>query len=58
MKGKANNGEYKITVPQHDLSVMVDGFKNNSGNGSWYLIAFTPAGDGAMMMGVSYLQTT
>ena len=27
MKGKANNGEYKITVPQNDLSVMVDSFK-------------------------------
>ncbi|HET9746658.1 MAG TPA: hypothetical protein VFP97_13155 [Chitinophagaceae bacterium] len=27
MKGKSNNGEYKITVPQNDLSIDVDGFK-------------------------------
>ncbi len=27
MKGKANNGEYKITIPQNDLDVKVDGFK-------------------------------
>lgn len=26
MKGKSNNGEYKITVPQNDLSIDVDGF--------------------------------
>jgi len=51
MKGKANNGEYKITIPQYDLSVMVDGFKiiPAMGLGTW--IAFTPATDRAMMMG-------
>ena len=27
MKGKENNGQYKITVPQNDLNVTVDGFK-------------------------------
>jgi hypothetical protein len=27
MRGKANNGEYKITIPQNDLSIMVDSFK-------------------------------
>lgn len=27
MKGKSNNGEYKITIPQNDLDVKVDGFK-------------------------------
>ena len=26
-KGKENNGEYKITIPQNDLNVEVDGFK-------------------------------
>jgi hypothetical protein len=51
IKGKANNGEYKITIPQNDLSIMVDGFKiiPPMGLGTW--IAFTPAQDGAMIMG-------
>jgi hypothetical protein len=51
MKGKESNGEYKITVPQNDLNVEVDGFKiiPFMGLGSW--IAFTPSGDGAMIMG-------
>ncbi len=51
IKGKANNGEYKITVPQNDLSIVVDGFKiiPAMGLGTW--IAFTPAGNGAMIMG-------
>jgi hypothetical protein len=26
MKGKENNGQYKITVPQNDLNVTVDSF--------------------------------
>ena len=51
MKGKESNGEYKITIPQNDLSVVVDGFKiiPPMGLGSW--VAFTPAHDGAMVMG-------
>lgn len=51
MKGAAKNGEYKITVPQNDLNVMVDGFKiiPPMGLGSW--AAFTPCGDTAMVMG-------
>jgi len=51
MKGKASNGEYKITVPQNDLNVMVDGFKiiPAMGLGTW--IAFTPSANGAMIMG-------
>ncbi|QEC56921.1 DUF1259 domain-containing protein [Flavisolibacter ginsenosidimutans] len=50
-KGKASNGEYKITVPQNDLSITVDGFKiiPAMGLGTW--IAFTPSGNGAMIMG-------
>ncbi|HVK96557.1 MAG TPA: DUF1259 domain-containing protein [Flavisolibacter sp.] len=50
-KGTSNNGEYKITVPQHDLSVIVDGFKiiPAMGLGSW--VAFTPSKEGAMIMG-------
>src|SRR5690349_10169050 len=37
MKGKSSNGEYKITIPQNDLSVEVDGFKiiPAMGLGTW-----------------------
>jgi hypothetical protein len=51
MKGKSNNGEYKITVPQNDLNIDVDGFKiiPAMGLGTW--IAFTPSKNGAMIMG-------
>ena len=51
MKGVEKNGEYKITVPQNDLSIIVDGFKiiPPMGLGSW--AAFTPCGDSAMVMG-------
>lgn len=57
-KGKTNNGEYKITVPQNDLSVMVDGFKiiPAMGLGTW--IAFTPSAEGAMIMGDIILTET
>jgi hypothetical protein len=51
VKGKSNKGEYKVTIPQNDLSIMVDGFKiiPAMGLGTW--VAFTPAGNGAMVMG-------
>ncbi|MHC2992705.1 hypothetical protein OB13_14355 [Pontibacter sp. HJ8] len=51
MKGQENEGEYKITVPQHDLNVEVDGFKiiPPMGLGSW--AAFSPAPKGAILMG-------
>ena len=51
IKGRSNNGEYKITVPQNDLSIDVDGFKiiPAMGLGTW--IAFTPSKQGAMIMG-------
>ena len=51
LKGKSNNGEYKITVPQNDLSIEVDGFKivPPMGLGTW--IAFTQGENGAMLMG-------
>jgi hypothetical protein len=51
VKGKSNNGEYKITIPQNDLSIMVDGFKiiPPMGLGTW--VAFTPTQNGAMVMG-------
>lgn len=58
VKGKSNNGEYKITVPQNDLNIEVDGFKiiPAMGLGTW--IAFTPTKDGAMIMGDIILTET
>jgi hypothetical protein len=58
MKGVEKNGEYKITVPQHDLNIVVDGFKiiPPMGLGSW--AAFTPCGDSAMVMGDIILTET
>lgn len=58
MKGKENNGQYKITVAQNDLNVTVDGFKiiPAMGLGSW--VAFTPSSDGAMIMGDMILTET
>lgn len=51
MKGAEQNGEYKITVPQNDLKIMVDGFQiiPPMGLGSW--AAFAPSTRGAMLMG-------
>jgi hypothetical protein len=50
-KGAVNGKEFKVTVPQNDLKVEVDGFKiiPAMGLGTW--IAFTPAPSGAMVMG-------
>ncbi|TWI78990.1 uncharacterized protein DUF1259 [Lacibacter cauensis] len=58
MKGVEKNGEYKITVPQNDLHIIVDGFKiiPPMGLGSW--AAFTPCGDSAMVMGDIILTET
>ena len=50
LKGKQNKEEYKITIPQNDLQVTVDGFKiiPAMGLGTW--VAFTPHGSGTMIM--------
>ena len=58
VKGKSNKGEYKITIPQNDLDVEVDGFKiiPPMGLGTW--IAFTSSHDGAMIMGDIILTET
>ena len=58
IKGKSNNGEFKITIPQNDLDVEVDGFKiiPPMGLGTW--IAFTPSKAGAMIMGDIILTET
>lgn len=51
MKGTEKNGEYKVSVPQNDLNVVVDSFKiiPPMGLGSW--TAFTATPDGTMIMG-------
>ena len=51
MKGTEKNGEYKITVPQNDLGIIVHGFKiiPPMALASW--AAFTPCADSAMVMG-------
>ncbi|MBT1695267.1 DUF1259 domain-containing protein [Fulvivirgaceae bacterium PWU4] len=51
LKGTEKNGEYKVTVPQNDLNVVVDSFRiiPPMGLGSW--AAFTAAPEGAMVMG-------
>lgn len=58
MKGVEKNGEYKITIPQHDLKVVVDGFKiiPAMGLGTW--ACFTPCADSAMVMGDIVLTET
>lgn len=51
MKGTEKDGEYKVTVPQNDLNVVVDSFRiiPPMGLGSW--AAFTSSSEGAMVMG-------
>jgi len=51
MDGKQKDGQFKITVPQNDLNVMVDGFKiiPPMGLGSW--VAFAPSSEQIMIMG-------
>lgn len=51
MKANVQEGEAKFTVPQNDLDVRVDGYRiiPPMGLGSW--VAFTPAEEGAMLMG-------
>lgn len=51
MDGKEKDGQFKITVPQNDLNIMVDGFKiiPPMGLGSW--VVFAPTSDQTMIMG-------
>jgi len=50
-EGKEENGQFKVTVPQNDLNVMVDGFKiiPPMGLGSW--VVFAPTSEQPMIMG-------
>lgn len=58
LKGKSSNGEYKITIPQNDLHIDVDGFTiiPAMGLGTW--VDFAPSADGAMVMGDLVLTET
>lgn len=51
MEGTLQEGQFKVTVPQNDLNVTVDGVSiiPPMGMGSW--AAFAPVGDSAMVMG-------
>jgi len=51
MEGTVQNGRFKVTIPQNDLDVTVDGVSivPPMGMGSW--AAFAPIGDSAMVMG-------
>ena len=51
IEGKEQNGQFKVTVPQNDLNVTVDGFKiiPPMGLGRW--VAFAPTSEQPMLMG-------
>lgn len=51
MKGTVFSGEFKISIPQKDLNVTVDGFRIVPAMGLTSWIAFTPHMDHAMIMG-------
>jgi hypothetical protein len=46
INGKSNHGEYKVTIPQNDLSVEVDGFKIIPAMGLSTWVAFTLTSNG------------
>lgn len=50
-KGATEGKEFKVTIPQNDLNVTVDGFTiiPPMGMGSW--ASFTPTPEGATIMG-------
>lgn len=50
-EGATQDGQYKVTIPQNDLRVTVDGFRivPPMGLGSW--VAFTAGADGSVIMG-------
>ncbi|MBO9635459.1 MAG: DUF1259 domain-containing protein [Chitinophagaceae bacterium] len=58
MKGVYKNGEYKITVPQHDLKIVVDGFRIIPAMGLSSWTCFTPCADSVMVMGDIVLTET
>lgn len=58
LKGVFKNGEFKVTVPQHDLKVEVDGFKIIPAMGLSSWTCFTPCADSVMAMGDIVLTET
>lgn len=50
-KGTAKDSEFKVAIPQNDLQVSIDGFKIIPPMGLTSWAAFTPATQGAMVMG-------
>jgi len=56
IKGMAKDGEYKVAVPQNDLSVAVDGYRITAPMGLTTWVGFSPMHDGAMVMGDIILQ--
>jgi hypothetical protein len=51
IKGTTKDGEYKVSVPQNDLSVVVDGYRITAPMGLTTWVGFSPMRDGAMVMG-------
>jgi hypothetical protein len=51
IKGTLKDGEYKISVPQNDLSVTVDGFRITPPMGLTSWVGFSSMNAGAMAMG-------
>lgn len=56
IKGVEQQGQYKVSVPQNDLSVSVDGFRIIPPMGLTSWAAFAPAPQGALVMGDLVLQ--
>lgn len=51
IKGTTKAGEYKVSVPQNDLSVTVDGYWITAPMGLTTWVGFSPMPGGAMVMG-------
>jgi hypothetical protein len=51
LKGTAKDGEFKVSIPQKELRVVVDGFSIIPPMGLTTWVAFTPHGTGVMAMG-------
>jgi hypothetical protein len=51
LKGTVKAGEYKVSIPQRDINVKVDGFRITPPMGLTTWVGFSPTQDGAMVMG-------
>lgn len=50
-KGVAMDGQFRVTIPQNDLNMQMDGFRINPAMGLGTWVAFASAGRGARVMG-------